>query len=114
MSGALDVARTRLAVDLAGRGRPYAAFAATVLVCRGRLLLDPTGFARLLGVHVGHLGLLESGWAPPDHAPRRLAQLAPDLGWAEVGLDPGAGDDRSRRHPADGQAVGRRGENHPP
>jgi hypothetical protein len=108
------VARSRVASELAGRGRPFAAFAATVLVCRGRLLLDPAAFARLLGVPAGHLGLLESGWAPPDRAPRRLAALAPDLGWAAVGLDPDAAGDRARRHPSAGQVGARRDENDPP
>jgi hypothetical protein len=113
-AGVVAAARQRLSDDLAARRRPFAAFAATVLVCRGRLLLDPAGFARLLGVDVGHLAALESGWRPPDHAPRRLARLAPDLGWPSVGIDLQDRSDPSRRHPSSGQVGGGRGENLPP
>lgn len=102
MNGALGVTRDRIAADLARRGRPFAAFAATLLVCRGRLLLDPLAFADLLGVPAAHLRGLESGSRPPVHAPRRLAALAPDLDWPAVGVDPDAPDDRARRHPSGG------------
>jgi hypothetical protein len=99
---ALDVARDRMAAQLADAGRPFAAFAATVLVCRGVLLLDAVAFASLLGVPVDHLRRLESGRRPPDHAPRRLSAVCPDLDWEAVGVDPTDPADRARRHPSAG------------
>ena len=109
-----DVARARVAGELAATGRPFAAFAATVLACRGRLLLSPAGLGALLGVPVEHVHRLESGWRPPDHAPRRLAAVVPELDWPAVGVDPSATDDRAARHPSRGQVGRERGENGPP
>lgn len=111
---AVEVARQRVAGELAACGRPFAAFAAAVLACRGRLLLSPAGLGALLGVPVEHVHRLESGWRPPDHAPRRLAAVVPDLDWSAVGVDPAAPGDRAARHPSRGQLGRDRGENGPP
>jgi hypothetical protein len=102
----------RLARELAGAGHERAALAAAVLVCRGRLRLDPAAFARWLGIPPVHVEALEAGARPPSTVPRRLAQLAPELDWPAVGVDLGAAD-RAARHPAGGGVGGARA-GHPP
>jgi transcriptional regulator with XRE-family HTH domain len=89
----------RLAARLADR--PHATVAATVLVTRGRSLLDQRAFAELLGVSIGHLRSWESGARPGQHVPRRLASLAPELDWEAAGVrEPGDPRDLASRHPS--------------
>lgn len=100
-----DAVHRLFAARLAGRGAPWADFAAAVVVARGRLLLDGAAFARVLGVHPAVVRRFESGDDAPARAPRRLAALAPELDWPAVGLLP-AGDvtDMAARHPSAGGA----------
>jgi hypothetical protein len=97
----VEPAVARLAARLAAAGAPHAALAAALLVARGRRLLDHASFGALVGLPVEHLRSLESGHRPPQHAPRRLAALDPDLDWLAAGLTPpGDPGDPAARHPA--------------
>ena len=93
----LEKLRTRFA----SRGVPHPDFAATVTVARGRTLLDEDAFAATLGVPASHVRSWESGNRSPDHVPRRIADVAPDLDWHAAGVTPpGHASDPASRHPS--------------
>jgi hypothetical protein len=81
-----DVARRGLTRALTLDGLQWPALSAAVLVVRGRMGLDPMGFARLLRVPLGAARDLERGGCAPVLAPTRLADLAPDVDWAALGV----------------------------
>lgn len=96
-----EVVLARLRTRLAADGAAHPELAATVLLARGRTLLDQRRFADVLGVPVAHLRALESGHRPPAHAPRRLRALAPALDWTAAGVTPpGHPADPASRHPS--------------
>ena len=76
---------TRMADRMASDGRPWAAFAAAVLVGRAESGLGQADFAELLGVSVERLERMEQGWAPPSSGPERLAREVPWIDWRRLG-----------------------------
>jgi hypothetical protein len=95
------IALTRLRQRLAAAGVAHPDLAATVLVARGRRLLDDVAFADLLGVPVSHVRSWESGSRSPAEVPRRIAAVAPDLDWPAAGVTPpGDPADPASRHPS--------------
>lgn len=95
------IALAKLRRRLLAEGVAHPDLAATVLVARGRRLLDQRAFAALLGVPLAHLRSWESGRRPPAHVPRRIAAVAPELDWPAAGVTPpGDPDDPASRHPS--------------
>lgn len=92
----------QLATDqLRAEGMAHPEVAGALLVTRGLHGRPPDQLATLLGVSPEHLRSLESGRRPPEHAPRRVRDLDPDLDWDAAGVTPpGHPDDPATRHPA--------------
>jgi hypothetical protein len=85
------------------QGQPWPALGAAVVVTRARLALDRVALAELLGVPPRTVRELEEGACPPSLAPRRLADLAPDIDWQGLGVPVGRRPPRcepASRHPA--------------
>ena len=72
----------RLATRFEDEGREWPAFAAALVVARGRTGHDRSRFASLLGVAEAIVGDLEDGRLPPWCAPPGLADVAPDMDWS--------------------------------
>ena len=106
---ALEVLLRGMTRALARDGSQWPALCAAVLVARGRLELDPSSFARAIGVPPPTLALLECGGCAPGLAPPRLADVVPDIDWAALGVPVRARAPTSEprgRHPA-GHRIGR-------
>jgi hypothetical protein len=76
---------TRMADRMAADGRPWAAFAAAVVVARGSEGLDQCAFAERLGVSVERLERMEQGWVPPRAGPSSLDAEVPWVDWCRLG-----------------------------
>lgn len=105
----LDTAHRGIARAFAAEGIQWPALSGAVVAARGALGLDPASFARLLRITLATAIALERGGCAPALAPPRLADVAPDIDWAALGVPVRARaptDTPEGRHPA-GHRPGR-------